>query len=464
MNATFTNLDAEQIVAAFLCQPESGKVERIRESFPDLVSDWLPTLGPVWSAASALADQGKEVHFHSIKDALVRTGQFERVGKLEGLPVEDQAWSVACYQLEKLRDLHGNRAVAEIAADLGKGMSPREAIALLEPLAETQSRKVDSIFTDLSQYLDGVVEVERPTVAETFNGHHLFYARRLNEIHAEPSAGKTNIILAAAISVMEAGGIILFLDPEDNAPGIVTRLRLLGASPDDIRENFRYVHNPEPQDIITAQAWARKNKPQMVCLDGLAEGLTTAGADENCAGDVLRYFRECVRPFADAGAAVVIADHVTKSAEGRGQFARGSGAKAGRYDGVSYEVQTGKAYSPQLEGFVRLKVAKDRNGGVGPRGTIAAELHFIPGADGCTITAFREPADKQEGPFRPTVLMDKILARLGVVGEETKTALRGLGKNEWVDEAIVILKKEGKIDLRKEGCKHLYYLTNKEEA
>ena len=325
------------------------------------------------------------------------------------------------------------------------------------PDGEAEQKK--PLFVDLSPYLDGTHEQEVPTVAETFDGKHLFYAGRLNEIHAEPATGKTNILIAATIAVLEAGGRVLYIDPEDTPKGFVSRLLGFKGSPDDIRERVKYLHNPTTDEIKGAQAWAREYHPTMVVLDGLADSMAAQGMNEDKAPEVLMYFRENLRPFAEAGAAVVIADHVTKSTEGRGQFARGSGAKAGRYDGVSYEVVAAKAYTPTIEGFVRLKVQKDRNGGIGPRGYIAAELHFVPNASGGTIVTFREPAEKQDGPWKPTAIMEKMVKHLETVGEANTTELRGLGGNtEQNGMAIKFLKDEGKIGTRKEGKNTLHYL------
>ena len=266
-------------------------------------------------------------------------------------------------------------------------------------------------------------------------------------------------------AVMEAGGSVLYIDPEDTPRGIVTRFLMLGALSDVLRERLFYLHNPTPEEIREAQVWAIDRHPEMSILDGLAESMAAVDADENVAGDVIRYYRKYLRPFADAGSAVVIADHVTKNKEGRGQFARGSGAKAGRYDGASYEIVMGKSYAPGIEGFVKLKVQKDRSGGIGPRECIAAELHFVPNASGGSIVTFREPAAKQEGPFRPTAIMDKIVKHLEVVGEATASDLRSLGgKTEYIATAIGFLKKDGKIDTRKNGNKVLHFLLPEKQT
>jgi len=340
-------------------------------------------------------------------------------------------------------------------------------IIMEEPSLQIAPEVGKPLFTDLAPFLDGSAKQEVPTIAEAWAGQFLFYAGRLNEIHAEPATGKTNVLLAASILVLQAGGAVCYIDPEDTPRGIVTRLLGLGANPDDIQERFHYLHNPEPGEIRSAQAWAKEHRPELAILDGLAESMAAVGANEDKTIEVLPFFRANLRPFAEAGAAVVIADHVTKSTEGRGQYARGSSAKAGRYDGVSYEIAAGKAYTPTIEGFVKLKIQKDRNGGVGPRGKIVAELHFTPNAatTGGTITAFREPAEKQEGPFRPTVIMEKIRKHLEAEGEATTSELRHLGgKTEHISLAITCLKEDGVIDTRKEGNKMIHFLLKKEAS
>jgi hypothetical protein len=200
----------------------------------------------------------------------------------------------------------------------------------------------------------------------------------------------------------------------------------------------------------------------------MAESIAAQGFDEDKAKDILPFLRQNLRPFAEAGAAVIVADHVTKSTESNRRFARGSVSKAGRYDGVSYELMLGKAYSPTQEGFVRLKVSKDRNGGVGAVGMIAAEAHFLPSINGRTIVVFREARDKQEQngkPWKPTEIMGKIITHLEVVGEASTTDLRCLGgKTDYINKAIRFLKEEGKILSEARGAKTMHFLAKAEVA
>jgi hypothetical protein len=306
-------------------------------------------------------------------------------------------------------------------------------------------------FVDLGPYLTGDVELEKPTVANVLpDGRALFYAGRLNEVHGEPGEGKTNVLISACNAVVAAGGRVLYLDPEDNPQGFGRRATGLGGDAEALKDRCHYLHNPTPEEITAAQVWAGANKPDLVVLDGFAEALAAEGLNEDVAGDVLKFLRERLRPFAEAGAAVVVADHVTKSSEGRGRWARGSGAKLGRYDGLVLAVELGQPYTPTEPGFVRLKIAKDRNGGVGARGAVMAEVHFTP-ANGVTKVEFRatESADSR----KPTVLMERVLQHVLAQPGDSKTAVCSSvgGKKPHVMWAINLLIAEGAITSKVEG-------------
>ena len=73
----------------------------------------------------------------------------------------------------------------------------------------------------------------------------------------------------------------------------------------------------------------------------------------------------------------------------------------GRYNGACYEIVLKESYTPTKAGNVRLKISKDRNGGVGAIGATAFELHFAPKDFGGTEVKWALAPDG----FRPTVLM-----------------------------------------------------------
>jgi hypothetical protein len=330
---------------------------------------------------------------------------------------------------------------------------PSEAIATLE--AEEDEAAMQSPFVDISAYLDGDCELVKPTVAEVLPERCLFYAGAINEVHGEPSVGKTNILLAAAGAVLESGGKVFYLDPEDSPARIIPRALSLGISREAMRTGFFYLQDPTPEVYAEAHHWAERERPELVILDGFAEALAREGLDENIPADVLAFFHNRMRPFTDAGSAVVIADHVAKSAETRGRWARGSGAKMGRYNGACYEIVLGESYTPTKPGNVRLKVAKDRNGGVGAIGATAFELHFAPKDFGGTEVKWALAPDS----FRPTVLMSRIIEHLKSCGEAGKRELRELGNHSAIDKAIQLLLKENEIEMKTKGPKHIYRLA-----
>lgn len=315
-------------------------------------------------------------------------------------------------------------------------------------------------FVDLGEIIARGCQPEKPTVADVGLDTCLFYAGRINEIHAEPGVGKSNVAIAASLAVMQSGGLVVYIDPEDSPGGFTRRCLQFGATPDDLTQRCRYLHDPDPDDIVLTQRWATTHQPSLVVLDGLAESMSKESLSEDKVDDVLTFFRTRLRPFAErAGAAVLVSDHVAKSLESRGRWPRGSGGKLGRYDGAVYLLDLEKPYSPTESGSVTLTVAKDRNGGIGPNGHIVVEVHFLPAGDGMTQVVFRRP--EQPGPMRPVEIMEKIHAYLMMNGDATKRGLRTAGKSQLVDHAIRIMLDEGSIKMTKRGRSHVYWLTSK---
>lgn len=318
----------------------------------------------------------------------------------------------------------------------------------------------ESPFVDLAPWLDGIAKPIVPEVAEISAGRCLFYTEAVNEIHGEPGIGKTNILLAAAGRVLASGGAVVYLDPEDSPARITARALSLGLDREAMRERFHYLHDPDPSDYEKAQTWAAACKPSLVILDGLAEALAREALDENVPGEILSFFRGRIRPFASAGSAVVVADHVTKDAQSRGRYARGSGAKLAHYNGAVYEVRLAEAYTPTKAGHVSLKVSKDRNGGAGAMGEFVAELHFTPvQGEARTLLEWREPA--KEGT-RPTKVIDRIIDHLRQVPSANKRAILSVAKSKGTCErALEILLGEGEIVCEQVGKEHLYKLSSK---
>jgi hypothetical protein len=313
-----------------------------------------------------------------------------------------------------------------------------------DPLAE-------GLFADNAALIAGGLEPERPTVGECHPGLALFYAGRLNEIHGEPGTGKSNLAAVATLTVLAQGKKVVCIDPEDTAISAIRRLVAFGCTVDAVIEGYRHTGWQQGAAFERLLAWIERERPALVILDGLAEALAAEGLSEDAPDDFLKFCRERLTPIANLGAAVLIADHVVKNTETRGRWSRGTGAKMGRYDGVSYSVALGKGYSPTQAGFVRLRVAKDRNGGVGVVGQEMAEIHFTPAGNNRTSVQFKEPANKDQQRFVPTAIMEKVSRRLELFPDSSLRDLRALGKADYVDTAIAELASLGHLEIARGG-------------
>jgi len=315
-------------------------------------------------------------------------------------------------------------------------------------------------FIDLREFILNGCQPELPTVADVGIGTGMLYAGRINEIHGEPGTGKSNIAIAMSNAVMKSGGTVLYIDPEDVPAGFTRRSLQLGADPEHLIHRCHYLNDSSPVEILAAQRWAVVHRPELVVIDGMAECMAAAGKNEDKAEDVLQFMQELVRPFAEkSGAAILISDHVTKSWEDRGLWSRGSGAKMGRYDGVSYALSLIEAYSPGQAGAVLLTVAKDRNGGVGVKGKPVVEVHFTPAENNRTLVTFRLPEGRGEDS-KVAGIMAKIVAILEANnGSASRTELRKLGKSQTVDKGIEMLELGRRIIRSKEGKSHFFSLV-----
>jgi hypothetical protein len=305
------------------------------------------------------------------------------------------------------------------------------------------SKPKQHLFANLASLWKNGLKPEVPTIARVSEELALFYAGRINEIHAEPGVGKTNVAVIAVIFELLLGKDIIYLDPEDTPVGFLNRLVGLGFElTDENIARIHYLHDPSPDEINAAIKFAEANRERvsLVVYDGLAEGMAAEDLDEDKALDTLKFLRKRLRPFAEMDAAVVILDHVTKGNTGR--FSRGSGAKIGHYDGVTYSLRLVAPYSPLVAGRIELKVAKDRNGGIGPANFIVCEIMFSPNGDGTTSFEFITPPDTA---MHSAQLLKKISDFLQRHPDSSKRAVREAmdSKNEAVDNALDYLIKNG---------------------
>lgn len=238
-----------------------------------------------------------------------------------------------------------------------------------EPTDAEAATAAAAPWVDLSALLDGgaLPEPPRPDFLHRADGAPLLYRARVNRLFGDPESGKTWVLLAAAAEVLAAGGRVAHLDVDHmGAAELVGRLAAFGVpgsvlgdpdrfrlyAPTDARELLRSV-----ADVV---AWA----PELAGVDSLGEVLPMLGLSSNSPDDFTAAHRRAVQPLADAGACVVVIDHLAKGADSRRQGPGGTLAKGRPVRGVSLRVRRVRQYAPGTGGASALTVDKDTAGGV----------------------------------------------------------------------------------------------------
>lgn len=228
---------------------------------------------------------------------------------------------------------------------------------------------------DLARYLAEDYRPPTPMLLRRSDGRGLLYPAKRHWLQGEPESGKSWLALFACAEVLWRGGRVVYFDWESDAAEITGRLRALGVGTGRIASGLHYISPPGPfhgknekglmlhlavnefYDASTQRA------AELVVFDACAEAMTVEGLDENSNRDVETWWRGVPTVALQQGCAVLVIDHVTKSDEGRGRWARGAGHKLGLCD-TAYRVDKVAEFAPGLVGKAQLSVAKDRPGGV----------------------------------------------------------------------------------------------------
>jgi hypothetical protein len=161
-------------------------------------------------------------------------------------------------------------------------------------------------------------------------------------------AGKSYVAQALAIAVADDGteeflgfpvvthGRVLYFDAESRKDKAKNRLKELGGDSRLVGKLFYSLSSFSFQDHDDARLLLKvvKNyEPKLVVFDSFVRFL---GADENDAREIAKVYSAVLKPLRDAGASVVLLDHVPKSRPDGGwdpnTAARGSGDKAAAAD------------------------------------------------------------------------------------------------------------------------------------
>jgi hypothetical protein len=195
-------------------------------------------------------------------------------------------------------------------------------------------------------------------------------------------------------------------------------------------------------------------------VDGITEAMAAHGLNPIDNADVARFAGILPRPLADAGAVVVLIDHVSKSREARGRYAIGAQHKLAAVTGAAYTVELIKPFGHGLHGVAKITIAKDRPGRVREHSRkVAGVLHLDSQPDGSVMAQITLPArqlqaaDDDAAPFRPTVLMHRISEVIerqpGLSGRAVIAATQG--KTDHKKLALELLIAEGYVAADRAG-------------
>lgn len=304
-------------------------------------------------------------------------------------------------------------------------------------------------------------ELPPPRYLARSDGRALFYAARDHTLFGASGSHKSWVALAAtADALADPAERVAYLDFEDNAHGIVSRLVALGVPAAVVLDpgRFRYVRPNEPVgpnragqyppgalDLADLVAW----RPTLAVIDGVTESLAIEGLSGNDGGDVARWFLLISRRLTDVGACVVTVDHTAKNGDGT-PSELGSQHKRAGLTGASFFVDAPRPLrravsAESQEGLVRLRLMKDRVGWLagthpGPN-PVVADLDLTAWPDGGITWKVLAP-DGDDGSGRFVGLVRDILVFLdlhgatpGHPGLSTGTLAQGIGRSR-TDAAV----------------------------
>ena len=307
---------------------------------------------------------------------------------------------------------------------------------------------------DLAPVLSGVDPEPQPTVLGREDGPRLLYPGKVNGLIGESESGKTWVALLAVLQTIATGQPVTYLDFEDTAAGIVTRLRLMGAS-DAQLGLLSYIG---PDEALHAAASADLSEalhhtaPDLIVLDGFNAAMTLLGLDLNSNTDATKFAQKLLRPLAVTGACVTYVDHVPKNREARGKGGIGAQAKRAMTTGCALAVEVAEPFGRGMRGRLRLTVDKDRPGhvrAVSGGARYAGEAVLRSQEDGRVEVSIHGPdlrPPEERGPWRPTGYMEKVSRFLATMpGGASQTQVeKGVGGTaDHVRQALTVLVEEG---------------------
>ena len=321
------------------------------------------------------------------------------------------------------------------------------------------------------------LESPKAEVLARKDGLCLFYKGRIHSVIGPPEANKTWLVLLGVVQEIENGNRVMMIDFEDHYAGVASRLLDLGLTQEQIIRFFIYIR-PDQKFGTTAQKQVQEliedstqTEVTFVAIDGVTEAMSIEGQKTDSDEGVATFYKTLPRWLADLGPAVVMIDHVTKSAESNGSDARGSGHKRGGLDGSSISAECIDKFSRGRHGKSYLTLAKDRPAGVRSnidKDTIGT-FHLVSDPKTFRIEAWIEPPAKglveMDGYYFTVAEVQAILlvikATPGLSQGAACGGLPGFSKKPKQAAAVKLLLEGGFAkDVGSGGTKKLHYVRD----
>jgi hypothetical protein len=213
---------------------------------------------------------------------------------------------------------------------------------------------------------------------------------KVTVISGHRSSGKTWVTAAWAAQEMIAGNTVIWIDFERQDDQLTSKLRMLGVGAHIIDNQLRYTSAlPPVQQLVrvVAEASEQGTHRVLVVVDAFRalQGRVMPGTNANDGDAVEQVYTEYLTPVAEAGANIVLLDHMSKTGDA-GTF--GSERKESAADYV-IKVEKMCPFSKRTSGYSMLTLTKAR-GGHFDEGTPVGYLWVPADGDGAErgITAY----------------------------------------------------------------------------
>ena len=438
---------------------------------------YKPAHTHVFPAICALHRRGEPADPVTVSAELRRADLLEVVGgagTLLALQASTVSIGAAPVYARDVRELALRRRLIHAANDIASAAwsdsqdptgAVDRAVALADNLntATRTGPKTSWAPIDLGPVLTGEDAGPEPGVLYRADGLGLLYDGKVHVVAGEPESGKSWLVQLATSEVLKVGGKVAYVDFEDDAAGVLGRLRALGVAPDLILGGLAYLR---PDQALDDQGGHHLDQActgaTLAVVDGTTEGMSLHGWAPKNDVDVALWQTRILRRIAAHGCSVVAIDHVVKDKEGRGRWATGSQHKLAGIDGAQYLVETRKPWAPGRSGVARITIVKDRPGrvraGLEDMRTVAdmAVSAWPDGGVTITLTATTPPERASDGGHRPTVLMERVSAFLAAHDGKADPSGNGVrqgvrGDNSAIDRALTVLEMEGYITSTRQG-------------